>query len=93
MIAAADQLAQEVGVTQACQVLPVPRSSLHRAQRPVPENPAPPVVEIPRPTPPSALAPEERAQVREVLNGPRFQDLALRQVWAQLLDEGQYLCS
>jgi len=28
-----------------------------------------------------------------VLNSPRFQDLAPRQVWAQLLDEGQYRCS
>jgi len=93
MIATADHLAQEVGVTRACQVLAVPRSSLYRARRPMPENPAPPVVESSRPTPPSALAPEERAQVREVLNSPRFQDLAPRQVWAQLLDEGQYRCS
>ena len=93
MIATADQLAQEVGVIRACQVLEVPRSSLYRARRPVPENPTPPLAEVPRPTPPSALAPEERAQVREVLNSPRFQDLAPRQVWAQLLDEGQYLCS
>jgi putative transposase len=93
MIAMADHLAQEVGVTRACQVLEVPRSSLYRARRPMPEIPAPPVAQISRPTPPSALAPEERAQVREVLNSPRFQDLAPRQVWAQLLDEGQYLCS
>ena len=93
MIANADQLAQEVGVTRACQVLEVPRSILYRARNPVPEAAAPPLAEIPRPTPPSALAPEERAQVREVLNSPRFQDLAPRQVWAQLLDEGQYLCS
>jgi len=59
----------------------------------MPENPAPPLAETPWPTPPSALAPEERAQVREVLNSPRFQDLAPRQVWAQFLDEGQYRCS
>jgi len=36
-----------------------------------------------------ALASEERAQVREALNSPRFQDMAPRQVWAQLLDEGR----
>ncbi|MBM3280445.1 MAG: IS3 family transposase, partial [Candidatus Handelsmanbacteria bacterium] len=93
MIATADQLAQEVGVTRACQVLEVPRSSLYRARHPALENPTPPLVEIPRPTPPSALASEERAQVREALNSPRFQDMAPRQVWAQLLDEGRYLCS
>lgn len=93
MIERADQLAQEVGVTRACQVLEVPRSSLYRARAPVPEPPALPLAEVPRPTPLSALRPEERAQVREVLNSPRFQDLAPRQVWAQLLDEGCYLCS
>lgn len=93
MIATAEQLAQEVGVTRACQALEVPRSSLYRARTPVPDPPAPPPAEVPRPTPPSALAPEERTQVRELLNSPRFQDLAPRQVWAQLLDEGCYLCS
>ncbi len=93
MIANADQLAQEVGVTRACQVLEVPRSSLYRARNPLPEAAAPPLAQVPRPTPPSALTPEERAQVREVLNSPRFEDLAPRQVRAQWLDEGCYLCS
>ena len=31
--------------------------------------------------------------MRDVLNSERFQDQAPRQVWAQLLDEGIYLCS
>ena len=31
--------------------------------------------------------------MREVLNSERFQDLAPREVYAELLDEGRYLCS
>jgi len=46
-----------------------------------------------RPTPSRALSQEERIQVRDVLNGERFQDASPRQVWATLLDEGAYLCS
>lgn len=93
MIATADQLAQAVGVTRACQVLEVPRSSLYRGRAPLPPASASPPAAATRPMPPSALAPQERAQVRELLNSPRFQDQAPRQVWAQLLDEGRYLCS
>ena len=46
-----------------------------------------------RPAPPRALSPTEQAQVREVLNSERFQDLAPREVYAELLDEERYLCS
>ena len=35
---------------------------------------------------------EEKDQVRQVLNSERFQDSAPRQVYATLLDEGEYLC-
>jgi putative transposase len=44
-------------------------------------------------TSPRALAAEERSKVRETLNSPRFQDQAPREVYANLLDEGRYLCS
>lgn len=40
-----------------------------------------------------ALTPFERQQVLEALHSERFQDLAAREVWATLLDEGTYLCS
>ena len=79
------QLAPHVGVMQACQSLGVPRSSYYRAHQP-PGTPAP------RPTPTRALAPAEREEVRAVLDGPRFQDAAPREVYATLLDEGRYLC-
>ncbi len=42
---------------------------------------------------PRALHPDEKAQVREVLESERFQDCPPRDVYATLLDEGIYLCS
>ena len=75
------QLAPHVGISQACQALGVPRSSYYRAHQP-PGAPAP------RPAPTRALAPAEREEVRAVLDGPRFQDAAPREVYATLLDEG-----
>ena len=90
MIETAEQLAQEVGVKRACQVLGVARSSLYRKrQKKVSE-----LSKSFRPSlSPRALSPNEKTIVREVLNSPRFQDQPPREVYATLLDEGQYLCS
>jgi hypothetical protein len=82
---AVEQLAPTAGIAPACQALGVPRSSYYRAHQPQ-------VTPAPRPAPARALAPQERAEVRAVLNGPRFQDAAPREVYATLLDEGRYLC-
>jgi len=93
MIHTAEELAASQGVAAACAALTVPRSSLYRARPPinVPQAPAP---ELPsRPAPPRALSPTEKAQVRELVNSERFQDLAPREVYAALLDEERYLCS
>jgi putative transposase len=81
----AEELGETVGVSEACRVLGVPRSSLYRARKP---NPAP----SPRPTPQRALDEEEKAEVRAVLNSERFCDAAPREVYATLLDEGEYYC-
>jgi putative transposase len=83
---AAGQLSERIGVSAACQALSVPRSSLYRARRPKREP-------QPRPTPQRALTTEEKDTVCQTLNGERFQDCAPREVYATLLDEGQYLCS
>ena len=88
MIQSAEDLAPVVGVSAACRALQVPRSALYRRRRPPPASPP-----RPRATPARALSPGEKVQVREVLNSPRFQDCAPRQVYATLLDEGTYLCS
>ena len=88
MIQSAEQLAETVGVLRACQALDVPRSSLYR-MRPV-TNPRP----VPEPlASPRALLPEEKIEVRQLLNSDRFQDQAPREVYATLIDEGKYLCS
>jgi len=85
MIAAAEQLGQTIGVAAACRSLPVSRSQVYRARQPKTSSPS-------WGAPGRALSAEERAQVRDVLNSERFQDQAPRQVYARLLDEGQYLC-
>ncbi len=83
---AANQLSEQVGVSAACQALGVPRSNFYRARQPK-RTPKP------RPTPKRALKPQEKERVRQVLNSEPFQDSAPREVYATLLDEGQYLCS
>lgn len=78
------ELASQIGVKSACEVLNVPRSRVYRQRQPQAE----PV----RPIPVHALSFEERNQVRDMLNSERFMDQAPRQVYAALLDEGRYLC-
>lgn len=85
MSAIAEGLAEQIGVQQACQVLDVPRSRVYRTRH---SQSVPHV----RPTPSHALSTDERTQVRATLNSERFMDKAPRQVYAALLDEGQYLC-
>ena len=87
---AIDDLAAAVGVAEACRALGVPRSSHYRARQP-PEAAPPALIE--HPVPARSLSAEERDAVREVLNSPRFQDCAPREVYATLLDEQIYLCS
>jgi putative transposase len=87
---AVTDLAGEVGVTDACQVLGVPRSTYYRTrQAAVAAPPTAPARAASR----RALTSAERAQVRAVLNSERFADCAPREVYATLLDEGMYLCS
>jgi len=86
---AARGLAQRVGVLPACAALAVPRASFYR------QVARPPLwlVCSSRPQHPRALGPEEREQVVGVVNSERFVDLAPREIYATLLDEGTYLCS
>lgn len=107
MTAAVSELATHVGVKRACEWLAYPRSRYYRRQqaaattRPLPpqeslpeQGPLPePPLAAPPVTSPRALSAGERGAVREVLNSERFVDSSPRQVYATLLDEGQYLCS
>jgi putative transposase len=77
-------------MTEACDVLGVPRASVYRRQKRLTQ---PPETPSRRPSPPRALGETERQTVLEVLREPRFVDLAPMEVYATLLDEGIYLCS
>lgn len=83
-------MGQVCGIAAACQELAVPRSWYYRQQA----EPAVvvPVQNRPQPRPAHALSAEERAAVETTLNSESFCDLTPRQVYAQLLDEGYYLC-
>lgn len=87
MIAAIEELAPSIGVSQACAVFDFPRSSLYRQWRPRVMS------QRSRPTPTRALSADERAAVRVVLNSERFADQTPYEIYATLLDEELYLCS
>jgi len=89
MMQCADELVSTHGVTTVCDALGVARSTLYRRRR----NAADAAAKSRSATSPRALSQAERDQVRDVLNSERFQDLAPREVYATLLDEGQYLAS
>lgn len=85
-------------------MLDVPRSTYYRGQllstavaatreQPCDQTVSPVSPARSRRCSPRALSPEERAQIREVLNSERFADSSPREVYATLLDEGRYLCS
>ena len=84
------ELTPVVGVRQACAAVGVARADWYRRHRKTPPPPRP--VRQPKPQP-RALTPDERAEVREVLNSPEHVDEAPATVYAKLLDEGRYLAS
>jgi putative transposase len=90
LIGAAEDLAPEVGVAQACEALGVSRATLYRHRQPPSEPSSPPAQ---WPSPPRTLGCEERGEVLEVLHSERFVDVAPAEVVATLLDEGVYHCS
>ncbi len=86
---AIEGLSGQVGTAAACRSLGVPRATLYRQRQPRPQT----TVATPRPQPPRALSAQERQQVRDVLHSEPFADKAPAEVYATLLDQGQYLCS
>ncbi len=79
-------LAAQVGWQPACEALSVSRATVYRRRRP-------PAAVRARPRPARALTSGEHAAVVAQLHSPRFVDSAPREIYATLLDEGQYLCS
>ena len=89
-MSAAEQLAQDVGTSKACDALDVSRASLYR-QRDRQTTPARDAA--PKRRSSRALPESEREQVRQALYSERFMDKSPYQVYARLLDDGEYLCS
>ena len=86
MIQSVEQLAETVGVVDACQALDISRSRIYRARQLVLAELEPglaPLVSV------RALSQAEKLIVRQVLDSERFQDQAPREVYATLIDEGQ----
>lgn len=84
---AAAILSRDVGKKAACEALDIPRASFYRHMDNTPQ------VTQPRPAPPLALTVEEKKRIIEFLHSERFQDKAPHQIYATLLDEGEYYCS
>jgi hypothetical protein len=83
-----EQLTPLVGTRPACRALGVSHATIYRRRRPPEPRPA-----KPRPAPPRALSEAEPEAVLELMHSARFVDCAPAQVYATLLDEGQYLAS
>jgi putative transposase len=84
-------LSHDVGKKPACEALQVPRATFYRHQN---ANPQPSQLSLGlRPQPPQALDAQERQAVVGILHCQRFVDDTPYQIYATLLDEGQYYCS
>ena len=84
-----EQHRHQVGTLPLCEALNIPRASFYRQQTKN-TNIVPAAT---RPRPEHALSEAEQQKVLDSLHAPRFVDLAPAQVYAQLLEEGNYLCS
>jgi len=87
MTAAAKTLAGTVGARAACRGLSVPEATYYRRKRPKLA-----LVKVRAPSS-MALSAGEKAEVVTLLDSPRFADKAPAVVYAELLDDGRYLCS
>jgi putative transposase len=85
-------IAGGVSTRQAAVLTGMVRSTATRRRNAV-TAPTPVVSASPAPDPVNKLTALERCRVLEVLTSDRFVDLAPLQIYAQLLDEGRYLCS
>jgi putative transposase len=83
-------LTSVIGTRAACAALGRYRATYYRRHR---QSPAPPRPVRDRVPPPRALSEAERVEVLGVLHHERFVDQAPASVYANLLDEGRYLCS
>jgi len=88
---AVQDIAPDVGVFHACRALDIPRATFYRNHRAKIKCAKPNKTH--HPPPPRALDKAERARVLDTLDAPKFADKSPTEVYATLLDEGEYLCS
>jgi len=91
MIIAAEHLSCHVSKKAACEAFSVPRATFYRHQRR--KITSVDAVKKERPTPPLALESDERQRVIDILHSDRFLDDTPYEIYATLLDEGNYHCS
>ena len=84
---AALTLSSEVGIKPACESLDIARSWFYRRKA---RKATPSVEPNPRPSPPRALSLDERQGVLDIFHTDRFVDKAPYEVYATLLDEGEW---
>ena len=87
---AALTLSTDIGIKPACKALGVSRAGFYCTQA---RKEVLTVGPKQHTSPPRALSPDERQKVLNILHTYRFLDKAPYEVYATLLDEGQYLCS
>ncbi len=84
------ELVSVIGTRSACTALGRSRATYYRYHR---KSPVPPRPSRERAPQPRALSSDERAEVLGVLHHDRFVDQAPASIYANLLDDGRYLCS
>jgi putative transposase len=89
MIKLAKQLSPHTGKMAACEALLISRATFYRHHN----RRVPAVKTVKQSLPPLALSLGERQAVLDILHSEKFCDDAPHQVFAKLLDQGQYYCS
>ena len=92
-MAAAVEMAPRVGIKAACWAMKVARATFYRRLRRLPSEAPKAPRKATISSSPLALSEAERAATLKALHSERFVDKAPRQIHAELLDEGTYLCS
>lgn len=87
MITVVKAAASKLAITHACSAIGLSRATFYRYVNPAVNCPRR------RRVPKQTLSVKEKQRVLDVLHEDRFVDLAPTEVYAQLLDEGIYLCS
>lgn len=83
-------LSQQTGVKPACDSVGIARSTFYRTRK---KQSVQKEAQGERRSHPRALSGDEREKVLSILRSDRFMDAAPHQVYATLLDEGEYHCS